>query len=93
MLLWVGSKIIANLVCMLLFATALPSISGSVVKNANIGSIQNYEFVPGEFIIKFTEDTEILSPSIAELNEKYQVDSIEKIFENAGYKGCSEALL
>ncbi len=40
------------------------------------------EFVPGEFIVKFTEETAITSPSVKMLNIKYEVSSIEKIFGN-----------
>ncbi len=46
------------MVCIQLFATALPSINGNVIENANVDVIQNYEFVPGEFIVKLVMEKE-----------------------------------
>jgi subtilisin family serine protease len=40
------------------------------------------EFVPGEIIVKFNDETAISSRSVKKLNEKYQVSSVENIFGN-----------
>jgi len=79
----INMRRITILVSLLLISTALPCINGSVVKNSNVDEVQNYEFVPGEFIIKLTKDREISSPSIDKLNKKYQVSSLEKVFKNS----------
>ena len=41
------------------------------------------EFVPGEFLVKFKNDTDIPNPKIEEYNDKYKVYSFEKIFSNS----------
>jgi len=75
--------LIGILVCSLLILTILPNISSIYIKKVNVNDFQEYEFIPGEFIVKFKEKTKILTHSIKRLNEKYQVKSIEKIFKNS----------
>ena len=77
------AKIICILLMALLITTAIPSISSNVIKNDKFSNFQNFEFVPGEFIVKFTKDTKISNSFIKNLNEKYQVSSIEKVFKNS----------
>jgi subtilisin family serine protease len=48
---------------------------------SDLVNYQDYEFVPGEFIVKFKE-VPISSLSVDYLNEKYQVKAIENIFKN-----------
>jgi len=74
-------KLFGILVCMLLIATALPAVGILNVRENKLDDIQTSEFVPGEFIVKF-KDTGISSLSIANLNERYHVCSMEKIFRN-----------
>ena len=81
------SKIVVILVITLLIATAIPAV-GSINEILNIKSTllnhkTNMDFVPGEFIVKFTKDTEISIPSVKVLNEKHQVNSMEKVFKNS----------
>jgi len=75
-------KIIGILVTALLIATALPSISGGVEKDVISNEIPSPEFVPGEFIVKF-KDKPSSRVSIDNLNEKYHVSSVEKVFRNS----------
>jgi subtilisin family serine protease len=64
-------------------AGVTPVISENTIKNTNVDDAQNYEFVPGEFIVKLTNNGEISSPSIKVLNEKHQVNCIERVFKNS----------
>ncbi|UCF12722.1 MAG: S8 family serine peptidase [Thermoplasmatales archaeon] len=75
-------KLLGIFVMMLLIATALPSISSSEVKFTKYDNVQDLEFVPGEFIVKLVNDIETSRPLINQLNEKYQVSSIDKVFRN-----------
>jgi len=82
------NKIIGIFVCMLLIVTNVLSVADAVDIMINkeikqIEDIQNQEFVPGEFIVKFTKNTEISNPSTDINNEKYQVNYIEKLFRNS----------
>jgi len=80
-------KIIGIFVCTLLIATAFP-VFGSMEKiNNSPLDILDYgssnELVPGELIVKFIDDSVLSNPSIIALNEKNQVNSVEKVFKNA----------
>ena len=66
---------------MLLIATALPAVGILNVRENKLDDIQTSEFVTGEFIVKF-KDAGITSLSVDNLNEKYHVSSMEKIFRN-----------
>jgi len=74
-------KIIGMLICMILIVTAIPAVGIFNIKENKFDDIQTFEFVPGEFIVKF-KDAGISSRSINNLNEKYHVFSMEKIFRN-----------
>ncbi len=76
-------KIVGILVVTLLIATSFPSISSSIIKNNILIVTSNYDFVSGEFIVKFKDGTKISNPSITMLNEKYRVRSTEKVFRNS----------
>jgi subtilisin family serine protease len=81
------AKIVGICVCMLVIVTAVPAIGNinqavdeeSTILDQKISS----EYVPGEFIVKFTQDSTLSTPSIKTLNEKYQVKSIQKVFKKA----------
>ena len=45
--------------------------------------LQFEDFVPGEFIVKFSNDVELPNPQVDLLNDKYNVKSFEKIFKNS----------
>jgi len=74
-------KLVGIFIMMLLIATAIPTIGLiNEPKNVDIDFFKN-EFVQGEFIVKF-KDSPISCVSIADLNEKYNVKSMEKLFKN-----------
>ncbi|GAH47057.1 unnamed protein product [marine sediment metagenome] len=79
-------KIIGIFIVTLLIGTALPSIGMiSEHQSINYDYIDDYwdnEFVSGEFIVKFKEKP-ISCLSLENLNNKYQVKSIENVFKNA----------
>jgi len=80
-------KIIGIFVCMMLITTVFPVV-GNTDKSGNpkidIFESSTYdEYVPGEFIIKFSEESAISNPSFIALNEINQVKSIERVFVNA----------
>ena len=79
-------KIVGIFVMTLLIASAIPSLGRiDELKPTNIDKVniyQDFEFVPGEFIVKFKESP-ISSLSIDNLNEKYKVSSMERVFRNA----------
>jgi subtilisin family serine protease len=55
----------------------------SIDRDVIFESIQDQEFAPGEFIVKFSEDEVISDLSVDTLNERYLVGAIEKVFRNA----------
>ena len=79
-------KLIGILVMILLIATALPAIGltneNKYIVNYQREDIACSEFVPGEFIVKF-KDTLNSCVSIDNLNEKYHIGSMEKVFKNS----------
>jgi len=81
-------KIIVGIfVFMLIIATTLPAI-GNINQQLNKKNKFLYEktkndYVPGEFIVKFTRDSDLLSSSTKALNDKYHIKSIQKIFKRA----------
>jgi len=56
------------------------TIKNEIIKTKNLF---NQEFVPGEFVVKVTNDTEIPDPKIEEYNDKYHVYSFKKVFSNS----------
>jgi subtilisin family serine protease len=82
-----NKKIIGIFLFMLLILTTLSAVgntneiisSKSNILNFNIGD----DFVLGELIVKFTDDSALSNPSITSLNKQYQVTSIRKIFKDA----------
>ncbi len=80
-----NKKIVGIFIITLLIGTTIPTIgmmNEYIISNEiNIEDIQDYKFVPGEFIIKFKESP-ILSLSIDEFNEKNDVISMEKMYDN-----------
>ena len=80
------TKIIGILVVTLLIATAVSSYGmtneSQFINEDKLDSYWNFEFVPGEFIVKFKESS-ISCVSVDNLNEKYRVSSMEKIFKNS----------
>ena len=81
-----NKKIIGILVMTLLIGTALPAI-GLTNENKYIVNYQREDivcskFVPGEFIVKF-KDALNSCVSIDNLNEKYHIGSMEKVFKNS----------
>ena len=80
-------KIVGIFVCTLLIATAISAGENiyQIVDEENniLDQYANSEYIPGEFIVKFTKDSVLSNPSIQVLNDKYQVSSIEKVFRRA----------
>jgi len=80
-------KIIGILVCMLMVTTTIPVLGITNQINDLETTILDYEtydeFVPGEFIVKFSDDSVLSHHSVTTLNEKNQVKSIKKIFKHA----------
>jgi len=79
--------LIGILICMLVTVTMIP-VAGTInqlVADENKILEQNThsDYIPGEFIVKFSKDTTIKSPNIIMLNEKYEVIFIEEIFRRA----------
>ena len=76
-------KTIGIFIVMLLIVTTIPTIGMiNEYQSVNFDTFWNNEYVPGEIIIKFTESP-ISSLSVDNLNEKHNVYSSEKIFNNA----------
>jgi len=81
-------KTIGMFVCMLLIAAAvLPAVSAmnKVLYRdiKQLDEIQNQDFVPGEFIVKFKEKSVLKSRYLVNLFEKHQVSSMENLFKNS----------
>ena len=81
-------KIIVILVIMLLTTTTiLPTISAlNKIINEEIKQINEFheqDIVPGEFIVKFKENSVIDCTSIVNLFEKHQISSMERVFKNS----------
>ena len=76
-------KVVGIVIFMLLIATILPGISGGEVNKEIIIDTENFEYKPGEIIVKFTKESTISNPSIEKLNEKYQVSSYRELFKNS----------
>jgi subtilisin family serine protease len=79
-------KIFGIFIVTLLIGTTLPTL-GTIIETSTINENElntffNSEFVLGEFIVKFKEPL-FSSVSINDLNEKYQVKSMEKLFVNS----------
>ncbi len=74
--------LVIGIIILFVGACILPSINGYIIKKINFLDNQNFEFVSGEFIVKFTEDFKNYPSDINELNKKYQVSSMIKIFKN-----------
>lgn len=75
-------KLLVFLVFMQMITIAIPAVVGIInVKENNIDEIHTSKFVPGEFIVKF-KDIKIPISSIDNLNYKYHVHSMKKIFRN-----------
>ena len=77
-----NKKIIGIFVCMLLIATALPAVGKLNKTNNLVEDLLRPEFVSGEFIVKFKNPT-IQNTSINDLNEKYQIIKMQKIFRKS----------
>jgi len=75
-------KLLGIFVCILLIATALPAVGKLNKTNNLVEDLLKPEFVHGEFIVKFKNPT-IQSTSINDLNEKYQISTMEKIFRKS----------
>jgi len=74
--------LIGFLIIMLLITISLPVVSSNIINRPIFNYIQNDDFVPGEFIVKLDEGIDFSNLLLEELNEKYIVSSIEKIFKN-----------
>ena len=83
----IRQKLLAIIICTLFIVIAIPAVANTIssindeIKQKN--DIQIQEFVPGEFIVKFSNEIEIPTPQVDALNEKYNVKSYEKIFKNS----------
>jgi subtilisin family serine protease len=81
----VNRKIVEIFVVMLLIGTAIPTFGMiSEIESLDYNELKGYfieEYVPGELIVKFKEPP-FSSVSINNLNEKFQVISMEKLFKN-----------
>ncbi|UCB58736.1 MAG: S8 family serine peptidase [Thermoplasmatales archaeon] len=81
-------KIVGILVGTLLIATVLPAVSAINI-NIDFGEIKyiddtiKQEFIPKEIIVKFRDKPVMASLSIENLYDKYQINSIEKVFKNS----------
>ena len=77
-------NVICIFVMMLLIATSISlgeNLNQIVDENYyNLDQWSDSEYASGEFIIKIRKDSSLSSPSILELNTKYRVKSIEKVF-------------
>ena len=76
------TKILSFFIFILLIATTLPIISSSAIELINFEKLDCPDYVPGEFIVKFDSDIKITDPNIEKINQKYQVNSINKVFKN-----------
>jgi len=75
--------LVIGIIVLFVGAGVTPVICENTIKNTNVDDIQNHEFIPGEFIVKLINNREISSPSIMILNEKHQVNSIQRVFKNS----------
>jgi subtilisin family serine protease len=75
-------KLVGFFIIFLLITVSFPIISSNSAKIVTYDDFQDYDFVPGELIVKFKEGIDFSNPLIEELNKKYQVSSIEKVFKN-----------
>ena len=79
-------KIIGIFVCMLLIGTTITTLGITIetvpINENNIDNYYDYEYVLGEFIVKFKEPL-FSSLSIDNLNNKYNIISTEKVFSNS----------
>lgn len=80
-------KIIGIFICTLMIVTVVPVVGNPNISIYRDGEILDYhkynEIVPSKFIVKFTDKSAMSSPSIINLNKRYKVNSIEKVFNNA----------
>jgi subtilisin family serine protease len=81
-------KIIGIFVCMLLIASVVLPVAGTVSKKVHLfnnvfENQPDMKFVPGEIIVKLKNDTTFSRYSLASLNRIYQVNAFEKVFPNA----------
>ena len=75
-------KILIRLfIFMLLIIVSLPVTGINATQKTVSKNLQNYDFVPGELIVKLEDGIDFSNILLEELNEKYQVSSIEKIFK------------
>lgn len=77
--------LLSVLTLLILFSIPVEGMLNNTIKNENIKMKDLYyqEFVPGEFIVKFTNDTEPPTPAIEEYNRKYKVYSFKKVYINS----------
>jgi subtilisin family serine protease len=80
-------KLIGIFVCILLITTALNAVGNlNQVKNDYDEYkilIPDSDYKLGEFIVKLTKDSSLVSSSIVKLIEKHQIISIEKVFRKS----------
>ncbi len=76
-------KIVGIIIVALFIGTTVPTLGmiNGISTNHEIIDRIDYGYVPGEFIVKF-KDIPFSSVSINNLNDKYDVISMEKIFRN-----------
>ena len=83
----IRQKIQAIFICTLFIFVAILTEAKTISPINNelkqIKDIQYQLYVPGEFIVKFSNEIEVPTPKINELNVKYKVKSYEKIFKNS----------
>jgi thermitase len=71
------------LCCMLLIVAFGPQAGGTTNKWQPYGDKSTTEFTPGEFIVKLKKNMTFSKTTLAALNEKHQVNTLEKVFPNA----------
>jgi subtilisin family serine protease len=82
-------KIIGILVCMLLIITSFITVSGTrtidkkMTEDYYSGQNIMNDFIPGELIVKFHNKDALKSTKIEALNDRYQINSIDKVFKNS----------
>ncbi len=78
----VWKNIVVCLLIAVIFVMPISAVKSETSGRTGSDCAQNINFVSGEFIVKL-KDQQIHCTCLADLNEKYQVKSMEKVFNDA----------